>query len=347
MSSNNSFDKLTKVVVGREANFEKRVADFSFKYFYQESLKQNIYDKSLDYYVDYELCLKRNEQLDNLANILYKNNIEVYRPESLTKISTFSTPEFKSEISSANNIRDISLVYKDFIIETPVFVRNRYFENKALYNIYNNMFINHNYNWVRSPHNILIEEQMDLEPWDTIRDYKSFDKLKYTMAIDGAQFLRINNDVIVNINSYNHYMGLEWIKKIFPETTFHIINIADNHIDGAIMCPCEGTLVINHKYKNIIQNILPEKFKNWRLIIPHENKTRQSKNNALASIDGMDINFISINPKTIISNKNAIYVNDILDKNGFNIIECELDDCELFGGGIHCSTLDLERISNE
>ena len=343
MGSNNSFDKLTKVIVGREANFEKRVADFSFKYFYQESLKQNIYDKSLDYYVDYELCLKRNEQLDNLANMLYKNNIEVFRPESLTNISSFSTPEFKSEISSANNVRDISLVYKDFIIETPVFVRNRYFENKALYNIYNDMFINNSYKWIRSPHNILIEDQMDLEPWDTSRNYSSFDKSKFTMAIDGAQFLRINNDVIVNINSYNHYMGLEWIKSFFPETNFYIINIADNHIDGAIMCPCEGVLVINPKYKNIINNILPKKFKDWKLIIPDENKIRKLKNKSISSIDGMDINFLSINNKTIISNKNAIYVNDILDKNGFNIVECELDDCELFGGGIHCSTLDLER----
>ena len=32
-----------------------------------------------------------------------------------------------------------------------------------------------------------------------------------------------------------------------------------------------------------------------------------------------------------------------LSKNGFNIIETLLNHCEMFGGGVHCSTLDLDR----
>ena len=54
------------------------------------------------------------------------------------------------------------------------------------------------------------------------------------MAIDGAQFLRIGRDVIVNVTTYNHYLGYEWVKSLFPESEFHMISVADNHIDGEL-----------------------------------------------------------------------------------------------------------------
>jgi glycine amidinotransferase len=63
----------------------------------------------------------------------------------------------------------------------------------------------------------------------------------------------------------------------------------------------------------------------------------------LASSRGMDINVLSIDENTVLVNKRAIGVKDILDKNNFNIIEVELDYGEIFAGGIHCSTLDLVR----
>ena len=47
--------------------------------------------------------------------------------------------------------------------------------------------------------------------------------------------------------------------------------------------------------------------------------------------EGMDINILSISPNTVISNKKAYYVNDILSKNKFDIIEIELDYCCLEG----------------
>ena len=57
----------------------------------------------------------------------------------------------------------------------------------------------------------------------------------------------------------------------------------------------------------------------------------------------MDINILSINPNTVVSNQKAHNVNEALSKNGFNIIETSLNHCEMFGGGVHCSTLDLDR----
>ena len=339
-SSYTSFGKLKSVIVGNESKFKKAYADITFKQFYKEALKQEIYDQC-KYELTYELSVLRNQQLDNLATTLESQGIEVFRPEIMTKLIKFTTPEFESELSPANNVRDVSLVYGNKIIETPPFVRNRYFENKNLIPVYNKLFLERDYQWIRFPHNELIETKMDLSPWNTVRDYNNFNKMSYTPAIDGAQFLRIGKDVIVNINSYNHYLGYLWVKSFYPETNFHIVNIADNHIDGALICLRPGTFLVNPKYKNM-KELLPEKFKNWEYLYPLETD-RKTKGQVLASDEGMDINILSISPNTVISNKKAYNVNDILSKNKFDIIEIELDHCELFGGGVHCSTLDLDR----
>lgn len=63
----------------------------------------------------------------------------------------------------------------------------------------------------------------------------------------------------------------------------------------------------------------------------------------LASSRGMDINVLSIDESRVLVNKRAVGVKDILSKNGFDVIEVELDYGEIFAGGIHCSTLDLVR----
>ena len=180
------------------------------------------------------------------------------------------------------------------------------------------------------------------------RNFENFDRSKYDMAIDGAQFLRIGKDVIVNVTTYNHYLGYEWVKSLFPETNFYLVSITDNHIDGDLLCLKPGVFLVNPIHKNI-KDHLPEKFKNWKIIYPEsltENIDVSEMTDLglrLASSRGMDINVLSIDENTVIVNKRAIGVISVLEKNGFTVIPVKLDNGEIFCGGIHCSTLDLVR----
>lgn len=354
INSNTSFGKLKEVVVGRELMLKKRIADFAFKYFYQENLGHKVYGRLTanndEYYVNHELIEIRNNDLDNLAKLLESKNIKVHRPEILSSVIPFQTPDFKSELSSASNVRDLTLVYRDCIIETPVFVLNRYFENTLLYNVYNQAFDGgQGGKWINAPHTKLTEETMDLSPWNSQRDYQNFNRLKYTMAIDAAQFLRIGKDVIVNVNSYNHFLGLEWMKSFFPETNFHMVNIADNHIDGALACLRPGIFLVNPAYRNIAEK-MPEAFKNWTYLVPEDIEIPPRVRPGMTSLDvqlassrGMDINILSLDESTVVVNELAVNVIDILEKNKFEVVSVKLDHSEIFGGGIHCSTLDLLR----
>lgn len=354
IKSNTSFGNLKEVIVGRELELKKRVADFAFKHFYQENLGHAVYDRLTEngneYTVNHDLILERNEDLDNLAKVLEKRDIKVYRPDRLTEVKPFQTPSFKSELSSASNVRDLTLIYNDAIVETPVFVLNRYFENTLLYDVFAK---SSNYGkegrWIKAPNTNLSQETMDLSPWNSKRDYDSFDRSKYAMAIDGAQFLRIGKDVIVNVNSYNHFLGLEWMKSLFPESRFHMVNIADNHIDGALVVLRPGVFLVNPAYRGI-QEKMPKIFQSWTYLMPDDVKIPPRIRPGMTSLDlqlassrGMDINILSINEKTVVVNELAVNVITLLQKEGFDVLEVKFAHSEIFGGGIHCTTLDLHR----
>lgn len=348
--SNTSFGKLKEVIVGRELNLNKRIADLTFKYFYKVNLGQDVYDKPFNKYsINYDILQQRILELDNFAKLLTDLGIKVYRPDEVNSVIKFKTPTFESECTSASNVRDISLIYNNCIIETPTFIRNRYFENMALSKIYKNSFDGgKGGRWIRCPQTKLLESSIDLNDYNMPRNFENFDRSKYDMAIDGAQFLRIGKDVIVNVTTYNHYLGYEWVKSLFPETNFHLVSITDNHIDGDLLCLKPGVFLVNPIHKNI-KDHLPEKFKNWKIIYPEsltENIDVSEMTDLglrLASSRGMDINVLSIDENTVVVNKRAIGVISVLEKNGFTVIPVKLDNGEIFCGGIHCSTLDLVR----
>ena len=127
-----------------------------------------------------------------------------------------------------------------------------------------------------------------------------------------------------------------------------MIKTNDNHIDGEIACLKPGVFLASPSFKQH-EHQLPEKFRKWKFLYP-DDLTHEIDVTGMTDIDirlassrGMDINVLSVDESTVLVNKRAIGVIDILERNGFNVIQVELDYGEIFAGGIHCSTLDLER----
>lgn len=349
INSNTSFGRLKHVVVGRELELARRMSDVTFRQFYREALDEKIYETPFEEYrVSLDLIDQRNEQLNNLATTMEQLGIEVSRPDRLDRIIPFTTPSFKSELSSASNVRDVTLVYHNKIVETPTFVRNRYYENTLLYNVYNKAYNKgKGGQWIRCPHTELTEDTIDLGHWGDSRDYNNIPS-NFVMAVDGAQFLRIGRDVIVNINSYNQWLGYEWVKSLYPDTDFHVLHVADNHIDGCLICLKPGVFLVNPNYPNI-RDILPKKFHNWTYLYPSDCTPNIDVRGMtdidirLASSRGMDVNVLSIDENTVLVNRRAVGVTTVLESNGFTVIPIDLDHGEIFAGGIHCSTLDILR----
>lgn len=349
INSNTSFGKLKNVIVGRELELTKRQCDFTFQHFYQSNLNERIYEISDEFQINKQIIDERIVALDELENTLIGLGVRVQRPEIVRGVKRIQTPEFKAELSSASNVRDITLVIGNKIIETPTYVTHRYFENNNLNKIFTKAWdYGNGGQWIKSPNPILTKETLDLNHWQDPRDYQNFDKDKYTMAIDGAQFCRLGDEVIVNISTYNHYLGYLWIKNLNPEKIFYpIYQFVDNHLDGKLIALNYGTFLIDSEESKVfLLKQLPDKFKKWKFLIPtkysKEFKGTESEIK-LASSRGMDINVLSISENHVLVNTKSIGVQDVLEKNGFSISTVDLKHSEVFAGGIHCSTLDLER----
>ena len=345
VNSKNSYDNLKEVIVGRELELNERIIDFTFKHFYKTNLNHSVYEQE-KYLIKKDILQKRIHDLDNLSNVISSHGVKVYRPDVVDKVYQVKTPQFTSELSSASNVRDLSIIIDNKIIETPTYVTGRYFENQSLYRIFN-LISDSNSQWINAPKTIITEDTIDLDDWDKKRDYTR-DMSEFTMAIDGAQFLRMNDDIIVNVSSYNHYLGFQWVKSFFPDKVFHQISVIDNHIDGAIVQLSENSFLISPLYYDILVKQLPW-LKKYNLIVPDEYTPRSVKNKInldgqLASSLGMDINVLSLDNKTVLVNDEANGTITALERNGFTVVPVELDNCEIFGGGIHCSTLDTLRI---
>jgi len=354
------FGKLKQVIVGRELEMENRKLDMTFKLFYKSNLQNIHYTDYNEYSINSTLIKERNEDLDNLAKVLENLGIIVYRPEKVNKVIKIKTPTIDTILSSSSNVRDLVFTYGDLILETPPIIMGRIYENWNLRKIFLEQSFKFNKIWIRSPEPELTEDKIDTLDWDYERIYNKEDYKKYDIAIDGAQYIKIGEDILCNYSLHNHYLGKIYIERIikrfYPKTKIHYTKaMIDNHLDGNILPLNYGTFLVNDAaLPKDIKEYLPEKFKDWKIIKCNSYKHIEKNYDCydtpflkLCSYRGMDMNVLSIDENTVIVNQDATEVIKKLKENNFKVIPIQLRHCELFGGGIHCSTLDLERIDNE
>ncbi len=353
------FGKLQEIIVGNELKLNKRLMDFTFKNMYRDNLIKfdNYCTDIKEYQISSSLIEERIQDLNNFQKTLEGYGVLVHRPNELTKLENIITPDFQTSTSAANNVRDIVLAYGDNIIETPLLVRNRQFENNLLHDIFKKKMTDGS-NWIKAPYTKMDNDgTLDLESWTNERDFSNIDfNSRYEMGMDAANCIKIGKDIICNVSTYNHYLGYLWLKRVLPEANIHQIKIADSHIDGSLMPLRPGVFLSNNFGYTVsyLRERLPKKFKNWDIIIPevtesyyHEDemydKFNENLDFHLASSRGMDINVLSLDEKRVFTLDRAIKTQDILDKHGFEPIPIKLRHGEVFAGGLHCATLDLKR----
>jgi hypothetical phage protein (possible glycine amidinotransferase) len=344
----NEYSKLTEVIVGRDFDFSPVYFDSTFKLFFKANLDH--YDdldlsKCFESQYTAEILANRNEDLDSLAKLLESFEITVYRPEKCEKIHQIKTPTFSSIVRSSSNVRDLTFVYGNNIIETAPSLKGRFFENFYLRKIFQKKF-NDGFNWLSCPNNYL-DFEIDPTYYKDFHISHQIDESQFTILGDAADAMRIDGEIIMNIGNANNLQFSKWLSRVLNKK-IHNVFITDNHIDGNIASIAPETILVNDcMLENPIEFYLPDFMKSYKIIkIPKNSKHEYNTNfTNIASSEGMSINVLSISPKDIIINKDDIStLGELLYKNDFNLIPIQLRYCRAFGGGIHCSTLDLNRI---
>lgn len=356
--SKNEWDKLKTVIVGSSFHKFNLTLDLSLKQFYRHinHMYLDKFDKNGHPFYKKQYLDELEEDLNGFVETLTKLEIEVLRPDNFKLTKKVSTPDWESYTTPPLNIRDQCIIIDNTIVETSPMIRGRYFENDYLKNIFYSHYDSDG-NWLVMPRPRLRDSDFDTEYITNdkelivnINKVEKLDNIKedinnYEMMIDGAQFIRLNDDIVVNISNRNHLKALNWFKINFNNKKFHVIrSVTDSHIDSYFVPLKEGVLLVRHK---ACIDVLPDFLKKWKIIeAPKPDKNNfpsYDYDDIILTSNYIDTNVLSIDGDKIIVNSLCPELIKILEQNKFTPIPVQHRHRKIFSGGFHCYTLDVLR----
>jgi len=367
----NDFDPLVEIIVGSAKNYLSHERDLSFDLFFHDSIYRSDWayprlamksnpDNSSKQNINKQYVEELNEDVESFAAVLDSLGIVVKRPMPLpSDVQEVSGLTWRACPTPALNIRDNTLVIGDDIIETPPAIRSRYLETRLLSGVFMEYF-RLGAHWTTMPRPLLTDASFDLSyvndpstslggPTEPV-ELPSVSPLDvgFEMMIDGAQCLKLGRDIIVNVATENHHLGVQWLTNhLSPEYEIHTVyRMADNHIDSMLLALRPGVFLARDES---VRDFLPKKFRSWKFIVPPEPKAGDfpvyNNDDLVLTSPYIDINVLSIDQERVLVNQDCPGVMSALEKAGFVVIPVQHRHRRLFGGGFHCFTLDMVRQS--
>ncbi|MEV7773846.1 glycine amidinotransferase [Kitasatospora sp. NPDC086791] len=372
LNSYDGWSPLQEVIVGSAENYTTHEAELSFKLFFYDQLSEqkSFYDRQ--YYpvisppgaggrpeagvqspIKKRYVEELNEDVEGIARTLESLSVTVHRPMPLAEVSQVETLAWPAAVLPPLNIRDNTLILGDEIIETPPQVRSRYFETQLLKKVFQGYF-EQGARWTVMPRPIMTDASFDpsyaerspggpaefikqpaASPYDT----------GFEMMIDGAQCLRLGKDLMINVSTKNHALGVDWLERhLEGRFRIHRVSMTDNHIDSMVLALRPGLLLVRTPR---VAEMLPEPLRKWDMIFAPEPEI-----NAFPTYDDddlvltspyIDLNVLSVDPETVLVNEACPELMRTLERHGFTAVPVRHRHRRLFGGGLHCFTLDTVR----
>jgi N-dimethylarginine dimethylaminohydrolase len=301
LSSNNEWGKLKSVVVGSatHANWPSNDPVFS-----QEHLKTLWKETPVpsgpvpQWIVD-----EANEDLDELAGVLTKLGIEVFRPNAMNFV----------ELNGMYNYcpRDRLLIAGDRVIDPAMMYPCRDQEIATLDYVLDAARVVHNMPRGQG------------------------------MTMDAANVCRLGNTWLYLESDSGNRAAYDWLCKQLPDITIELVNFyAGVHIDSTI-CPLRDGFVVLNASRVTPQNC-PRTFDGWTKLWVTDVEAQSFHEYPYAS-KWIGMNMLSVDPKTVIVDRQQYTLIEDLERAGFTVIPLQMRHSRTLGGGFHCVTLDLIR----
>jgi glycine amidinotransferase len=356
-----SYDEWTalrEVVVGRGDYYTAHHIDTSFKLFYLDNVNPHLPGAGEGMLqllkIPQQLVDQLNEDIAGFVDALTDAGVRVLRPAAPGKNVDIASPYWEARATPPLNVRDQTIILGGTIVETAPHVRARIFENDMLKPAFYD-YLSAGSNWVSMPRPALargsldldyfIRQGMDVAQATEDESATGIEGLGLEMVFDGAQCMRLGRDVLVNVANANHRMAFDWLRRLFPDLRFHMLDaIADSHIDSVIVPLRPGLMLL--RSPDYLHH-LPAAMRTWDVIyppVPDEDAFPDySEFGFNIASRHIDINVLSIDENTVVVNSLYPELIACLDARGFTVIPVRHRHRRLFGGGFHCFTLDTVR----
>lgn len=331
--SRNEYDKLVSVVVGDATGAQFPCKDEIFDYnrqvtaWKETELPRGPFPKHI---ID-----EANEDLNVLADTLKQLGVTVYRPMELDHSFTVRTHQWETDGMYNYCPRDVLLVVDDMVIEAPMVYRSRQMENMAYFKIKTRAILD-DVRWISAPRPSLLTQDNYIQDDNIVLSDRE-------PIFDAANVLRHNNDIFYLESNSGNRLGARWLQNILGKQ--YRVHVLDNlysyaHIDSTISILRDGLVLLNGSRVN--ESNCPEHFKKWDKIYVDDVVAQSFYQYPYAS-KWIALNVLSVDPQTVIVDKNQTELIRKLEQWSMTVIPLELRHSRTLGGGFHCVTLDLFR----
>lgn len=355
VNSHNEWDPLEEVIVGDGFPTSLPALDFSFKLFFHDNIYGHNFGDVAHSYVTKRHVEEHHEDVQNFVDVLEQHSIQVKRPKVPKKVYKTKTPWWESTIYPALNVRDLSMIVGNTIIESSPTCRWRYFETDFLKHLFLEYFEN-GANWIQAPKPLMLDSSFDLSYVNDTTGAKEYysgamNKEPHYMDIgpeimfDAANCVRMGTHILINCSNENQYRGAKWLQKTLSDKyTVWPVELTDSHIDSSFLPLRPGLGII---MKDFIRDRLPAELQKWDLIyIPLRNRdaSEYAKQGVKLASPRIELNILSLGPDLITCHPQyADELRTALKKYNITVLSVPIRHCELFSGAHHCLTLDVRR----
>lgn len=355
VNSHNEWDKLEEVVIGCGFPTEFPTDELTFNFFFHDNIFGTQGTKSAGRWkLDKRFSNELREDLDKFSEILTSRGITVKRPKEPLGLQQIKTLCWVSSNYPALNVRDLTMIVGNEIIETPVVARWRQFENDYMRHLFIDYF-KQGAKWTCAPRPLCTDNSIDYSRVEQTDGAKQFyDSLKkkehdyldcgVEVVFDAANCMRMGDVIMFNAPTEHERLGAKWLQQhLGDKYKIWVVNIFDNHIDSLFLPIRPGlaviTLPIIHK--------LPEPLQKWDFIqVPPLINPHVTPDYMPLASEKIFCNLLSLSPNEVICQPEYYdLLAPKLKPYNVDVTPIRLRHSRLFGGGHHCLTLDIRRNS--
>ena len=317
-----------------------------------------------------EMIDKANEQMNYFQSRIEKRGAVVERiniePFMLNK--PVSTPDWTQlNCHGVNNVRDVTMIHGNMIIEATTCRRSRWYEYLNLRPIFERYFREDpEVVWFGAPKPRLTDasyvknfyyyfENVWSDEEKLARTRRSeFQLTEKEPLWDAADAMRFGKDVFHQISCVTNKSGFDWLKRQYEALGLrmhHVVfdnNVHPWHIDVNLVPMRAGLCMYNPDWIPITDDMWTLFKKNdWELVPAakpvHVHRNRCYLTGLYEGTSWISMNTFSIDPKTVCVEAHETAYIEQLNKLGMEVEAIPYEHVIPFGGALHCTTLDVYR----
>lgn len=302
---------------------------------------------------------KAYEQIEGFAALLEKRGIRVDRPTLMDFSQGVQTPDWAhNTMFGVMPPRDILICFGNEILETTMSFRDRWYEFICYRPLLEKYFKEDpNFVWEAAPKPRLTEATYEPGYWNNYQNVWSEEVKQERHAakkwlltdheplFDAADMMRYGKDIFVQPSLVTNAPGIDWLRRHLEPKGFrlHEVNFGGDpmsiHLDCQFFSPRPGLLLQSPNLPSTTPGF-HELFKanGWEVVTADDSSGKLPDPSFFLAY-----NVLSLDQNTICVEAAEVKVIDQLDKMGLDVIPVEFANVAAFGGGLHCSTVDIFR----